>query len=175
MTESADRYIEECHHCGGRVEAFSRRCHSCGFPRDTFEPVDPSQVCIDCGDRGIYHCGCCDYLLCHRHHETGGGFCDQYFTVGGVPLCLHNEIAVGVLSREEAVLVAKDSDVYHLPDETRSQAPACRPREDGKLRISLAMAETVDRELCRHCASAARQRYREYREELAAEWGGGSA
>jgi hypothetical protein len=113
-------------------------------------------------------------LLCHRHHETGGGFCDQYFTVGGVPLCLHNEIAVGHQPREETVLVANGGDVYHLPDCDGSQAPACRPREDDKLPMSLAMAETVDRDLCRHCAKAARQRYREYREELAAELGGES-
>jgi DNA-directed RNA polymerase subunit RPC12/RpoP len=38
---SADRYIEECHHCGGPVEAFTRRCPTCGFRRDTFEPPYP--------------------------------------------------------------------------------------------------------------------------------------
>jgi hypothetical protein len=114
-------------------------------------------------------------LLCHRHYETGGGFCGQYFSVGGVPLCVHDEIAVGVRPREEIVLATKGGDVYHLPDDAGSQAPACRPREDDKLPMSLAMAGTVNRDLCRHCAKAARQRYREYREELAAEWEGESA
>jgi hypothetical protein len=128
---------------------------------------------IDCGDRGTRRCGCCGYLLCHRHHETGGGFCDQYFTVGGVSLCLHDKIAVGVRPREETVLKARDRDVYHLPDEPGSQAPACRPTEDWKPSVSL--AEAGDRELCSDCATVARRRYREYREELAAEWGGRSA
>ena len=170
---SADRYMEVCHHCGGPVEAFARRCPSCGFRRDTFE-TDPSQACIDCGDRGTYRCGCCGYPLCGRHHETGGGFCGQHFSVGGVSLCLHDEIAVGVWPREETVLVAHH-DIYHLPDEEGSQAPACRPREDGKADLPLAVARAADRDLCGHCATVARQRYQEFREELAAEWGGESS
>jgi hypothetical protein len=172
---SADRYIEECHHCGGPVEAFTRRCPTCGFRRDTFDPRDPSQACIDCGDVGVYHCRCCGYPLCHRHHETGGGFCGQHFTVGGVPLCFHNEIAVGVRPWEDTVLAGNENDVYHLPDDAGSTAPACSPRKDGEPYGPLALAATGDRELCSHCASAARKRYREYREELAAEWGGESA
>jgi hypothetical protein len=170
---TADRYIEECHHCGGPVEAFSRRCPSCGFRRDTFKPPDPSQACIDCGDRGTRRCGCCGYPLCHRHHETGGGFCNQHFTIGGVPLCLHDEIVVGHRLREETVFVPNNGYVYHLPDDSGSQATACRPRDDSKPMLSL--AEIVDQELCSHCASAARKRYRRYREELAAELGGRSA
>jgi len=172
---SADRYLEECHHCGGRVEAFSRRCPRCGFRRDTFETVDPSQWCIDCGDRGTYRCGCCGYLLCHQHHETGGGFCSRHFSVGGVAVCLHDEIAVGVRPREATVLVVHDGGVYHLPDQEGSRAPACRPREDSKADVSLALARAADRELCTHCAKAARQRYREFREEQADDWGGESA
>jgi hypothetical protein len=170
---SADRYIEECDHCGGPVEAFTRRCPTCGFRRDTFEPPDASQACIDCGDRGTRRCGCCGYPLCHRHHETGGGFCGQHFSVGGVPLCLHDEIAVGHRLREEIVFVPNDGYVYHLPDESGSQAPACRPADDSKPMVSL--AEIDDQELCSDCASAARRRYREYREELAAELAGRSA
>jgi len=169
---SADRYMEECHYCGGVVEAFARQCPSCGFRRDTFETPDPSQACINCGDRGTYHCGCCGYLLCHQHHETGGGFCARYFSVGGVPVCLHDEIAVGVRPREETVLVVHDGDVYHLPDESGSRAPACRPREDGKVHVPLSEVQAADRDLCTHCAAVARQRYQGFREELADEWGG---
>ena len=117
---SADRYMEECHHCGDVVEAFARRCPSCGFRRDSFEPGGPSQACIDCGDRGDLRCGCCGYPLCGRHHETGGGFCGQHFSVGGVPLCLHDEIAVGVRPHGETVLAVNGGDVYHLPDEAGS-------------------------------------------------------
>jgi len=172
---SADRYIEECHHCGDVVEAFARRCPSCGFRRDTFETPDPSQACIDCGDRGMYRCGCCGYPLCGLHHGTGGGFCGKHFTVGGVGVCLHNDISVGVRPREATVLAVHDSDVYHLPDEEGSRAPACRPREDGKFHVPLSEVQAADRDLCAHCAKAARQRYREFREELADELGGESA
>jgi hypothetical protein len=172
MTEAADRYLEECHHCGDIVEAFARRCPHCGFRRDTFETVDPTQACIDCGDRGVMRCGCCGYPLCGRHHETGAGFCSRHFTVGGVSLCLHEEIAVGARPREATVLVVHDGDVFHLPDEEGSRAPACRPREDGKVDVSLALARAADRDLCIHCAKAARQRYRAFREELADERSG---
>jgi len=38
--------------------------------------------------------------------------------------------------------------------------------------VVLALAQAADRELCTHCAAVARQRYRDFREELADEWSG---
>jgi hypothetical protein len=143
---------------------------------------DPSEQCIECGKRGDLFCGCCGFPLCGKHHELGAGFCSEHHTIGGVAVCTYDfEVYVGVHAHEETVLVTDgDADVYHLPDEfeeeTASQAPACRPAEDSKVRISLENACDKDMELCEHCADEARERHEQFREEIAAELeDGGSA
>jgi hypothetical protein len=36
---------------------------------------DPEIACVDCGAPGSDYCQCCGGCLCHRHSETGCGFC----------------------------------------------------------------------------------------------------
>lgn len=172
------RYEEQCERCGRTVEAFTRRCPGCGFHRDTFEtPVDPECSCIDCGaEAHNARCGCCGFPLCSMHYEVGGGFCGEHFTVGGVPVCTRGQtVAVGVRGREETVLVLPTTDadttngVFHLPDEAGTTAPACRPREDKKVGISVyAAREELGRELCIHCAKTARKRHEEFKQDISA-------
>lgn len=159
------RYEAECHRCGATVDAFTRECPGCGFRRDSFEePVDPEVACIECGEEAHnYRCGCCSLPLCSKHRELGGGFCSTFFSVGGVGVCPRSTVHVGVWPTEASVLVVPesetDADVFHLPVEEGATAPACRPREAGKVTVSLKAArEDLDRTLCTHCGKTARKR-----------------
>jgi hypothetical protein len=157
---------------------------------DTFDPYgppiperghdptpDPAHACIDCGREAGLRCGCCGFPLCGRHHEVGGGFCTEHFSVGGVGVCTRGDrVYVGVHPREEIVLVTDgDADAFHLPDAfdgRASRRAACQVAESPTLRVKLSAARENGMELCEHCADAARERHEQFREELAAEMEG---
>lgn len=171
-----DAYDVECSHCGAVIDDFSAECPACGFNRREFRlpSHDPETSCIECGKEAHMFCGCCGFPLCGMHHELGAGFCTSYFSVGGVPLCIYDhDVYVGVWPRDEHVLVSDaDSDVFHLPDDKGAHAPACRPQEDSKTAATLETVQELDRELCEHCETEARQRHEKFQAELAEELGG---
>lgn len=54
--------------------------------------IDFEHRCIECGDEALDRCQCCGAPLCGRHHETGGGFCQDFTSVetdlGRIPACI---------------------------------------------------------------------------------------
>src|SRR5262245_28174472 len=82
--------MHECPYCGQTCDCdgedvwndyAGRTCrHDCE-DEDDYEDVDGMypvelEACVDCGDPHISTaCECCGGWLCHRHAETGAGFC----------------------------------------------------------------------------------------------------
>lgn len=115
-------------------------------PRNEPDVLDPSQWCYECGNKRSGHCGVCGMPLCHRHHETGGGYCSDRTIVdtriGPVPACVRPAVEGGLeVSVDAPAVNYQRPERQRLPPSEIEQA--VRDRLPGQL-VERAFFEVKD-------------------------------
>jgi len=125
--------------------------------RDGHEPDRPApeDACIECGRDATQRCQCCGRKLCGMCSELGGGFCSNWGSANGIPLCVHGE-SVSLykpLLREDQiyVVVEPDDSEFHVPHTTADDcmSPGCAP--EATLERARLVDVFDDAELCEDC------------------------
>jgi len=149
VPDDAEHYPEGFTSGGGHMLRDDR----VGDPTPSIE-----DMCVDCSNEGHLRCGCCGFRLCGKHHEIQGGFCSRYFETRWSVCVWPEDVYVINMPDHEVLQTPGNGEVYHLPanpSDAETTAPACRPAEDGKVRVPMREVDD-DAEICDLCEQRVR-------------------